>query len=64
MATQATYDVLRWPEFLGEPKPALLVEGEVPLFTRQWSTSGYEVFSECDWGARKKAFSLSSSRFT
>lgn len=45
MATQATYDVLRWPEFLGEPKPALLVEGEVPLFTRQWSTSGYEVSS-------------------
>ena len=32
MATQATYDVLRWPEFLGEPKPGFFVEGEVPLF--------------------------------
>lgn len=54
MATQATYDVLRWPEFLGEPKPGFFVEGEVPLFyglksmEELKSPAGEKIRRDCD----------------
>jgi hypothetical protein len=54
MATQATYDVLRWPEFLGEPKPGFFIEDEVPLFYGLKSMdevkgpSGEKARHECD----------------
>ena len=54
LSTQATYDMMRWPDFLGDPQPGFFSESEVPMFYGLTSLkdlnspAGQKVRRECD----------------